>query len=186
MPAFILPFLFKALGIGKAFLGWLRSLSPQALIILALCALLAVQTFRVNHTAKQRDRALTGLKTAQATIADFKHAQAEAEAIQTHNLTVVAKQQDVITERVSHDFETRLADARARYERLRQSSVHSSTSNDNLPAASQGASSTVEAPANGFPDAERLEATEIALQLDALIDWVEAQSAVPTSPETPK
>lgn len=113
MPAFILPFLFKALGIGRAFLGFLRSLSPQALIILALCALLAVQTLRVSHTAKQRDRALAGLKTARQGIEDLRlaslkalaEAQANKARVETRYVEIKDASQTAISARLRSELD---------------------------------------------------------------------------------
>jgi hypothetical protein len=178
-----LPFL----GIGKKLLSWgggvfawLRSLSPTTLIIGALALLNVILWMRGNHIAKQRDHAVAGLKIALDGIENVRKASHEAERLQTANLTRVTKQQDAISERVSNDFETRIANARALADKLRRDHANrSAPGNAAMPATGESTGQPVEAPdENGLSD--RLLATEQAIQLDELITWVEAQQNIDT------
>ena len=88
-----------------------------------------------------------------------------------------------ISERITNDFEARLADARARAHRLRGPTPAPtdrgggrSAAVSGLPAAAAGAAEA--AGQDRLPDPDRLIATEQAIQLDALIRWVRAQASV--------
>ena len=117
------------------------------------------------------------------TVANYRAAAETARAADRANAARVAAAQRDITERTTHEFETRLADARARAPRLRLAT----------PAAADrggGRSSACARPSrcprraaqaagqNRFPHSDRLIATEQAIQLDELIKWVNAQAAV--------
>jgi cysteinyl-tRNA synthetase len=161
-------------------LGFLRTLSPTTLIIGALALLNVILWMRGNHYAKQRDHAVAGLKIALDGIENVRKASHEAEAAQKANLTRVAEQQKAISERVSHDFEARIATARALADRLRREHAdHSATSNAGMSATREDPASVAQA-ASAFGLSERLIATEQAIQLDELITWVEAQQNVNT------
>jgi hypothetical protein len=121
-------------------------------------------------------------------VAGYAAAAERARADDRANAARVTVEQDQINRRSLNDFEARLADARARAQRLRQSS----SANDrgaarnaampSLPGAARSASES--AGQDGLPDSERLIATEQAIQLDGLIKWVKAQAAV--APSDPK
>jgi cell division septum initiation protein DivIVA len=120
------------------------------------------------------------------TVANYKAAQTAAEARQSANLARVAQDQQRITDDAKNAYNRALADARAKYDRLRSQGNRSTPGNAVLPTAGQGASGTAETPGQDGFLADALLATEQALQLDALITWVEAQSAVSTSPVEPR
>jgi hypothetical protein len=116
------------------------------------------------------------------TVANFRKAQTEAEALQKANLTRVAKAQEDITDETVTDYRARLADLHARYDRLRTQGNRSASGNTGLPAVPDTAARVDEAPGeNGLLAADALIASEQALQLDALITWVEAQAKVENS-----
>lgn len=131
------------------------------------------------------------------TIAEFVMATREAERRQAANLTRVASEQAAITGRIEHDYQTKLDALRARHAalaadaagRLRSAAGAAEVDpgaprSPGLPGAGAAASLTGEAPgSDGFSLERRLIASEQALQLDALIDWVLAQASVTNSPE---
>lgn len=146
-----------------------------------------------------RDKAVLALKDEraahQATIANHKAAAQAASAAQAANLVRVDGDQTAINERVQDDHQARLSDLRARASdlasRLRAEGGSGVSSSARLPASGPPAGRAAQAPHQaGLPlhaacepltlD-ERLIASEQALQLDALIDWAEAQAAVRTA-----
>lgn len=175
--------LLSAFGFVKKAAGAVLSLATRYPVQCALIASLVATAWLWRANGHLRD----GIKVERAahsqTVAGYKAASAEAKAIQDRNLTRVAKEQTAITERVSHDYQTRIAAARADADKLRQSRNSLSDRSGGVPATGEGPTGTLEAPGDGFPLAKRLIAQEIAIQLDELITWVEAQSAVATSPE---
>ena len=169
----------------------LRLLNPQGIAGLAAAAILALLLIAaridVRHWKKQSAqfeqlyRAET--KAHAETIANYRLATERARAADRANAERVLSAQTSISERITDDFEARLADARARAQRLRgpaQAATDrgggASAPVSGLPAPATGAD-----PAPGqdrLPHSDRLIATEQALQLDALIRWVRAQAAV--------
>lgn len=131
---------------------------------------------------------------------DYRNAQIEAARLERQRLERVQAKQQEITDAVRNDYTIRLADARARADRLRRELQARSAAGgasaggavSGIPVATGGAPAA--AADDGLPDAalaaaERIErelvATEQALQLDALIDWVERQAAIdPNAGET--
>lgn len=184
MPVWLIP---RLLGV----FGWLKK-AAQALwgvvtrypVQCALIVVLVACAWLWRANSHLRD----GLKAERAahaqTVANFRKAQADAEALQQHNLTRVSKAQEDITHETVTDYRARLADLRARYGRLRAQGNRSAPGNAGLPAVPDAAGGIDEAPAeNGLLAADALIASEQALQLDALINWVKGQSKVDTSPE---
>lgn len=161
------------------------------LVISQICIAIALTV-----VAGQRDRARAELAAIKsefaATVESYSRAAEAAKRLASLRDQRVASEQAAITRRIVDDYEDRLADARARAERLRQQLAPAGgvrAGADQLPATGTAAGRADEAAgAQGFPaDAgvlaeltieERLVATEQAIQLDALIDWVEAQAAV--------
>jgi hypothetical protein len=133
------------------------------------------------------------LGTVNAFLAASKQAQAEAEA----NVARVTAEQEHITDATLASYRADLGALRARFDRLRQQSrapVHPGHADPaglpGLPGAAGGIAGAPAqdrlpaAPALSLDDA--LIASEQALQLQALIDWVAAQSAVRFTPEGDK
>lgn len=126
-------------------------------------------------------------------VAQYRQRAAEAAAADAANLLRVRGEQDTITQEISDDYQAKLAAARNRAaeldRRLRIANTPARTdpgSGSGAPVSGLSASTerTAEAAAQErFSDAgmslsDRLLATEQAIQLNALIDWVEAQSQV--------
>lgn len=176
--------LLSAFGVVKKGLGAVLSLVTRYPLQCAMIVALVACAWLWRANSHLRD----GIKAERAahaqTQANFRKAQDEAEAKQKANLARVAKAQEDITHETVTDYRARLADLHARYDRLRAQGNRSASGNDRLPAVSDTASRVDEAPGeDGLPAADALIASEQALQLDALINWVEAQSKVETSPQ---
>jgi len=184
MPAFLLPMLLRGFGFVKqafrALLGLVTRYPLQCALAVAIVA--CAWLWRANnglHDSLKAERAAHA-----ETIAVFKKAQADAEALQAHNLARVAKAQKDVTDETLDDYNRRVADLRARYKRLLDQGNRSASGNPDLPAVPNATSGTdAAAQQDGLPAADALTASEQALQLDALITWVERQSKVKTSPE---
>lgn len=126
------------------------------------------------------------------TMEGFRTARRIAQQRAKDNVTRVKTEQAVITKEITDDFEKRIAAARARageLERLRAGAGRAdpgSATAAGVPGLPAAAAATDEAPdqAGLSPESgtlsleDALIATEQAIQLDALIDWVEAQSGV--------
>lgn len=135
------------------------------------------------------------------TVINHRNAAAEAQRQAVANVARVEAEQAAITQEIVDDYQVRLASARARFDQLRRDPTTRADPGRAGPAGLPGTSGTTggadgaTAPA-GLPAApgsvatwltpeDALIATEQALQLDALIDWVEAQSQVDFVPQTP-
>jgi hypothetical protein len=119
-----------------------------------------------------------------ATVANVRAASEQARKADQANVERVTARQSAINQRSDHDFEERLADARTVAGRLRgeQSPGPGGAGSCRaapMPGLPAGAESAVEAAGqNRLSVTERLIATEQAIQLDELIKWVGAQTAV--------
>jgi hypothetical protein len=181
----------------------LRLLNPQGIfgiaVALILAALLGAAKIDVRHYKKAsarfeqlyRAEVYAHAQSAAAVRAATDRARAEDAA----NLARVELGQSAISERSAHDFEARLAAARARaakFEsgRLRDLSPPRAADGGGrsapLPGLSAPAAGTDQAPgkdrlpAPALSESDALIATEQAIQLDELIKWVRAQAAVDT------
>ena len=173
----------------------LRLLNAQGIagivVGLALAVLLVVQKAETGHWKKQSgqfeqlyrdsERALA------TTVAETRAAATDARAADEANAARVAAEQRAITERTKDDFETRLADARARAaalaERVRIAAAAATDPGaggaapmPGLPASARSAPQA--AGENGLPRSDRLIATEQAIQLDELVKWLRRQAKV--------
>jgi hypothetical protein len=158
---------------------------------LALASLLVEQAIDARHWRKSSDRfeqLLTSEKLAFATTtASYREAAHKARADDRANAARVAAQQQSITEGTEHEFQIRLADARARADRLRQELAAGSADSGSGGAASMpGLPAAAGGPAQAagdqrLPASLALTATEQAIQLDELIKWVRRQAAVDPS-----
>jgi hypothetical protein len=158
---------------------------------LALAVLLMLQKAETRHSKKQSagfEQLYHQEQSAFATtVADYRQAAEAARAADRANSEHVVAEQHSINERTVHDYEARLAAARAAAQRLRLQSgaatdpgVRGGTPMSGLPVAAGGASEG--AGENGLSQSDRLTATEQAIQLDELIKWVRAQAAVDNNP----
>lgn len=129
------------------------------------------------------------LGTVNAFLAASEQAQKDAEA----NAQRVAREQETITDAITSDYRSDLAALRARFDRLRAGATPTDPGRADaagLPRLRDPAG-RADAPAGqdrlpaarGLSLNDALIASEQALQLQALIDWVNAQAAVPFVPE---
>lgn len=90
---------------------------------IAICALLfalAITIALYTASGLRKDAALTAEKQAHAdTVKGYRLAAEKARADDLAHVKAVSEQQTAITEKVTHEYESRLADSDARYERLR-------------------------------------------------------------------
>ncbi len=115
-------------------------------------------------------------------LAAVKAKTAEAKALDVVNKARVEGEQATINQERGSSYETRIADARARAERVRPTARGADSRRggtapvSGLPAAA--GQSAEAASQDGLSAGDALTATEQAIQLDELIKWVKAQHAV--------
>jgi len=153
---------------------------------LLLLGLFLVKAGEARHWHKQSSRfeqLYLGEQSARAqTIANYRAAAEIARAADLANAGRVAAAQHNISERTNHDLEIRLADARARAQRLQLAQRAAATPGGGRRAAVLSAARPAPGPAgdaaaqDGFSVDDALIATEQAIQLDELIRWVNAQA----------
>ena len=160
-------------------------------VSLALAILLVVQKGETHHWRKQSAGFEQLYHQEQAafagTLANVRAAAEAARAADRANADRVAADQRAINQRTTDDFETRLADVRARAQRLRLESAGAADPGARRTAPMSGLSFAARGTAqvageDRLPDAEALTATEQAIQLDELVKWVEAQAKVDNNP----
>lgn len=170
----------------------LRFLNLQGLAGLAASALLGVLLIAAKidsrHWRKQSGQFEQLYRAEEAafarTVADYRAAANAARAADRAAADRVAAEQRQINERIVHDYETRLASARDRARRLQRPAgvaagnpcAGGDPSMPGLAAAPCGAGQT--ASEDRLSAADALLATEQAIQLDELIQWVRAQGSV--------
>lgn len=115
------------------------------------------------------------------TIANYLRAALNSAEAGARDLARVRSEQTAISERIANDYQTRLAGARAAADRLRSASGEATTDSRGPGGSPVPARAAGPAAQDGFSLTDRLIATEQALQLQALIDWVEAQAKVDNS-----
>lgn len=185
MPAFLLPMLLKGFGFVKeaikAVIGFIAKHPWQSasLALLVACAWL----WRANnglHDAIKAERAAHV-----QTVANFKKAQADAEAVQEHNLMRVAQASKEITDETVKDYRADAADWESRFDRLRKANRGASCETV-LPAVPDTASGVDGTNPDTSVVAVKIDDLETLVQNSvrgkALQDWVERQAAVETSP----
>jgi len=170
----------------------LRLLNAQGIaglvVTLGLGVLLILQKSESRHWRKQSaqfEQLYRGEQAAFAgTVANYRAAAEQARAADKAAAERIAAEQRAISERTNDAFQTRLADARSRAERLRlEASAAATDSRARGKAAMPRLSAAPGRPdqtsgQDGFPAEDRLTATEQAIQLDELIKWVRDQAAV--------
>ena len=159
-------------------------------VALTLFVMLTVQKLEAVHWKKQSESFEQLYHQEQAafatTVADARAAADAARAADQANAGRVAAEQRAISERISNDFEDRLAAARAAAAHAGRLRVQSQAAADpgagrnaslpGVPAAAAGAAQA--AAQDRLPESDRLTATEQAIQLDELIKWVRGQARV--------
>ena len=174
----------------------LRLLNPQGIAGLAAATILALLLIAAKIDARhfrkqsaQFEQLYRAETAAHAqTVANYRLAAERARAADRANAERVRAAQASINERTSNDLQARLADARARAERLRRQAQ--AGGNPGIGGGASVPANAAPAPRAGqaagqdrLPDSDRLIATEQAIQLDELIKWVRAQAIVePNAP----
>ena len=177
--------------IGAAFKRFFASLNLQGWVGLAASLLLAFASLRATGEARhwkkqsgQFEQLYAGERTALAqTVANYRAAAEQARQADAANARRVEAAQAQINERTSDDYEARISDARARAQRLRANAKGAIDSGAGRNAAVPGLSVAPGGIAQAagedrLPASDALTATEQAIQLDELIKWVKAQTAV--------
>ena len=154
----------------------------------ALAVLLVIQKGETRHWKKQSGQFEALYRAEQsafaATTANYRAAAEAARADDLANMQRVAAAQHAINQRTADDLEARLADARARADRLRLHAAagpanSGSGANPPMPGLSASARGADQAAGEDrLPAPDALTATEQAIQLDELIKWVKAQANV--------
>jgi hypothetical protein len=156
-------------------------------VSLALGLLLILQKGETRHWKKESASYEQLNRQEQAafdtTVADYRGSETQASAADESNAERVAVEQRAINERTDHDYEARLAAARAAAQRLRlaaQTPADRGARGDapvpGLPAAASGSAQAADE--DRLPRSDALVATEQAIQLDELIKWIREQAAV--------
>jgi hypothetical protein len=169
----------------------LRLLNPQGIagIAASLCLalLLVLQKGETRHWKKQSAQFEQLYRSEQgafaATVANYRAAAETARAADEANAERAATEQRTINQRSENVLETRLADARARSDRLRARSQAAAGPGTRPSAPVPGLSPAPGSPSQAaredrLPVADALTATEQAIQLDELIKWTKAQAEV--------
>ena len=162
-------------------------------VAFALLVMLTVQKLEAAHWKKQSESFEQLYQQEQAafatTVANARAAADQARAADAVNAARVAADQQAITERTSNEFEARLAAARVRADQLRfqpqaasDPGAGRSASMPSLPAAASRAAQVSRE--DRLSAADALTATEQAIQLDELIEWVRAQANVDNNRST--
>lgn len=171
---------------------YLRLLNIQGItgLVVSVCLalLLVIQRGETRHWRKQAGQFEQLYHDEQAayagTVAHYRAAAETARAADKAAAERVRAEQAAINERSRNDLQARLADARARYaaelgrvQQLAEGSTHPRASGaapvPSLSAGAGGAAQT--AGQDRLPASEALIATEQAIQLDELINWVRQQ-----------
>ena len=173
----------------------LRLLNMQGIAGLAasagLALLLILAKVDARHWRKQSaqfEQSYHGEQAAFArTVADYRAAADAARAADRAAAERVAAEQRQINERAIDDYQARLTAVRDRAQRLQQRLAATADSCTGRSASMSGVAPApcgiVEAAGeDGLPAADALVATEQAIQLDELINWVRAQGSVDPNP----
>jgi hypothetical protein len=154
----------------------------------ALLGLLLIQKVETRHWRNHSGRLEQLYRGEQAafarTVADYRATAEAARLADRAAADRAAAEQRAISERTNDAYQDRLADARARAERLRLETPTTpadphrggATAMPRLPAAAGGPDQATGQ--DGLPREDRLTATEQAIQLDELIKWIKEQASV--------
>jgi lysozyme family protein len=158
-------------------MAWFAALKYWKYITMGLLAALAgwfYLEWRAAEAEADREQAAH-----EQTIANYRAAQAEAARQNIENVRKAEYQQQEISRNVEADYTARLAELRARYDRLRRNAASGSTASatdlPSLPDAASGSDGDANARFS-LTVGERLTAAEYALRLEALQQWVRRQA----------
>ena len=158
------------------------------LVAAIACALLLALLIHDRNRWKSKTEHVSELLSAErashaATVANYRAAAERARQADAANAARVKSEQAAINERTADDFESRIAAARAAAGRLRQVSGTQTDPRRGGATPVSGLSAAAgdfaqSAGKDRLPDDDALIATEQAIQLDELIQWVRAQARV--------
>ena len=159
-------------------------------LIAALIVAVALLAMKVEVRTAERDSARTSFAAEQQahhqTIANYRAASAEAQRQAADNVKRVTAEQAQITERTKNEYQARLADVDARYDRLRTQLAARADLRSSDPApVSLASDATCRAYAGTDCDgllAKLRIAERQAWNLIALRQWVNEQAAVKVDP----
>lgn len=149
--------------------------------LIALLGAMAIICWQSSQVHRWHKQYLSEHSAHLATIANYRAAAEQAAADDAANAARVKAEQDKISKEQADEYQKRIAAARAAAERLRARSQADSGSAAKPPVPSLPASPirvTEGAGQDRFSIADRLIATEQAIQLDELITWVKRQADV--------
>ena len=166
-----------------AAIGGAIALLVACVVIFALNAKLDLRTIERDNA---RAEASAEKKAHAETVAGYRAASAAAQLAAAKNVERVVADQAAITERISDDYEARLADVDARYERVRtQAAAQAHSGSTDLAPMSLASAATCQAYAGGSCDQllTKLRIAERqAWNLIALREWVRSQAGVAVNP----
>ncbi len=162
-------------------MSWAKLLRFWWIVPIAALAFGLIQTR--ERLAEEKLTSSAERSAHEKTISNFNTASEKARRMDAENALRVRQEQDAITREIVDDYEAELGRARARVEQLRANAADRAVASRGdataVPGVPDAATGTDEAPGKDrLPVADALIATEQALQLDALIRWVEAQAGV--------
>lgn len=153
-------------------------------IIPCIVLLVALMLTRASLASVKTERDLAKASLAQ-TEANYRAAAAQRKAEDLINVERVKAEQSTISEEVRSDYAKRIDAIRANFARRVQLATSTDTRSPgatNLPATSEGTAGVAETACDTrLPQRQALIASEQAIQLDALITWVEKQARVDNS-----
>ena len=159
---------------------------PIIVLLAANSILFLVLNGRTADRDHWRDRAAAEAKAHQQTVTNFRAATAEAQRQAQANVARVKAEQAAITERTKNDYQARLADVDARYDRVRvQLAARIDLRSSNPAPVSIASDATCRAYAGTGCDtllARLMAAEKQTAQLIALQVWVRDQVAVKVDP----
>jgi hypothetical protein len=162
-----------------------KALAAAQLVSIGLIALLMIaKAAETRRALKWEMRASEEAAAHAATVAGVRQASAEAKAADAANAIRVERSQSAVSQETDRDYQAQLADLRRRYDALRLRTGPAEAdprggggaAMPGIPFAAGGVDAA--AAQNGLPLEDALIASEQALQLEALQNWVSGQVAI--------
>ena len=159
---------------------------PIVVLLAANAILFLTLNARTADRDEWRDRAVAEEEAHQQSVENFRVATAEAQRQAQANVVRVKAEQAAITERTKNDYQARLADVDARYDRVRaQLAARTDLSSTDVAPVSIASDATCRAYGGGSCDdllAKLAIAERQAWNLVALRQWLTDQAAVKVEP----
>lgn len=163
----------------------MKLLAATQIVSIGLIALLMIaKAAETRRALKWEMRASQEAAAHAATISRVRQASAEAKAADAANVIRVERAQSALSQETDRDYQTQLAAVRRRYDalRLRTGSAETDPGGGGsaaMPGVPDPAGRADGAAAqDGLPAGDALIASEQALQLEALQNWVSGQAAI--------